>query len=106
MEIHPNIIHPSTPRPPQWSLPLRLPHQDPIHPPHLLISTMKSIPTVCILSSEHRLGSTEVEGYEEGSWQILRSPPSSDYVSRVHATEPPGTVRQNMPVNITGISNT
>ena len=32
VEIHPNIIHPSTPRPPQWFLSLRLPHQDPIHP--------------------------------------------------------------------------
>ena len=35
LEIHPNIIHPSTPRSPQWSLSLRLPHQDPIHPPLL-----------------------------------------------------------------------
>ena len=26
-------IHPSTPRSPQWSLALRFPHQDPIHPP-------------------------------------------------------------------------
>ena len=33
LEIHPNIIHPSTPRSPQWSLSLRFPHQDPIHPP-------------------------------------------------------------------------
>ena len=32
--IHPNI-HPSTPRSPQWSLSLRFPHQDPIHPPLL-----------------------------------------------------------------------
>ena len=31
LEIHPNIIHPSTPRSPQWSS-LRFPHQDPIHP--------------------------------------------------------------------------
>jgi hypothetical protein len=31
-QIHPNIIHPSTPRSPQWSLSLRFPHQDPIHP--------------------------------------------------------------------------
>ena len=31
-EIHPNIIHPSTPRSPQWSPSLRFPHQDPIHP--------------------------------------------------------------------------
>ena len=32
LEIHPNIIHPSAPRPPQWSLSLRLPKQDPKHP--------------------------------------------------------------------------
>ena len=30
LEIHPNIIHPSTPRSPKWSLSLRFPHQDPI----------------------------------------------------------------------------
>ena len=30
LEIRPNIIHPSTPRSPQWSLSLRFPHQDPI----------------------------------------------------------------------------
>ena len=35
LEIHPNIIHPSTPRSPQWSPSLWFPHQDPIHPsPH------------------------------------------------------------------------
>ena len=33
LEIHPNIIHPSTPRSPQWSPSLRFPQQDPIHPP-------------------------------------------------------------------------
>ena len=31
-EIRPDIIHPSMPRSPQWSLSLRFPHQDPIHP--------------------------------------------------------------------------
>jgi len=36
LEIHLNIIHPSTPRSPQWPLSLRFPHQDPIPPsPHL-----------------------------------------------------------------------
>jgi len=34
-EIHPNIIHLSTPRSPQWSLSLRFPHQDSIHRPLL-----------------------------------------------------------------------
>ena len=33
LEIRPNIIHPSTPRSPQWYFSLRFPHQDPIHPP-------------------------------------------------------------------------
>ena len=32
LKIHPNIIHPSTPRSPQWSPSLRFPHQDPIQP--------------------------------------------------------------------------
>ena len=35
LQIHPNIIHPSKPRSPQWSLSSRFPHQDPIHPPLL-----------------------------------------------------------------------
>ena len=35
LEIHPNLIHPSTPRSPQWSLSLRFPHQDHIRPPLL-----------------------------------------------------------------------
>jgi hypothetical protein len=35
LEIRPNIIHPSTPRSPQWSLSLRFPHQEPIRPPLL-----------------------------------------------------------------------
>jgi len=35
LEIRSNIIRPSTPRSPQWSPSLRLPRQDPIHPPLL-----------------------------------------------------------------------
>jgi len=35
LEIYLNIIHPSTPRSPQWSPSFRFPHQDPIHPPLL-----------------------------------------------------------------------
>ena len=32
LEIHSNIIHPSTPRSHQWPPSFRFPHQDPIHP--------------------------------------------------------------------------
>ena len=35
LETHPDIIQPSTPRSPQWSLSLRFTHQDPIRPPLL-----------------------------------------------------------------------
>ena len=35
LEIHPNIIHPSTLRSPQWFPSLRFPQQDRIHPPLL-----------------------------------------------------------------------
>ena len=45
LEIHPNIIHPSTPRSPQWSLSLRFPHQDPIHPP--LFAHTRHRPSPC-----------------------------------------------------------
>ena len=38
LEIHTNIIQPSTPRFPQWSLSLRFPQQDTLHP-HLLTHT-------------------------------------------------------------------
>ena len=43
LEIHPDIIHPSTPRSPQWSLSLRFPHQDPIHPP--LLTNTRHMPS-------------------------------------------------------------
>jgi len=33
LEIHPNIIHTSTPRSPQWSHSLRFPHEDSTHTP-------------------------------------------------------------------------
>ena len=47
LEIHPNIIHPPTPRSPQWSLSLRFPHQDPIHPPLLTHTRHMPSPSHC-----------------------------------------------------------
>ena len=52
LEIHPNIIHPSTPRSPQWSLSLQFPNQDPIHPtsPHPYAPHAQPISFFSILS--------------------------------------------------------
>ena len=46
LEIHPNI-HPSIRRSPHWSLSLRFPHQDPIHP--VSSPTRATCPTHLIL---------------------------------------------------------
>ena len=53
LETHRNVIHPSTPRSPQWSLSLQFPHQDPIHPPpspHPYMSHAQPISFFSILS--------------------------------------------------------
>ena len=47
LEIHPNIIHPSTPRSPQSSPSLRFPHQHPIHPP--LLTHTRHIPSPSLM---------------------------------------------------------
>ena len=52
LEIRPNIIHPSTPRSPQWSPSLRFPHQDLIHPPLLTHTRHMSSPTTVSLVYE------------------------------------------------------
>ena len=51
LEIHPNIIHPSTPRSLQWYPSPRFPHQDPIHPsPHPYAPHVQPISFFSILS--------------------------------------------------------
>ena len=46
LEIRLNIIHPSTPRSPQWSLSLRFSHQDPIH---VQVTVLHLIVVYCVL---------------------------------------------------------
>ena len=54
LEIHPNIIHPSTPMSPQWTLSLRFPHQDPNTPsPHPYALHAQPISFFSILSPAH-----------------------------------------------------
>ena len=72
LEIHPNIIHPSTPRSPQWSPSLRFPHQDPIHPP--LFTHTIFIP-LCML--RETLPSGDPSGGVVYPWIILSPEESS-----------------------------
>ena len=53
LEIRPNIIHPSTPRSPQWSLSVWFPHQDPIHPPLLTHTCHMPSPSHWVRSPNH-----------------------------------------------------
>ena len=74
LEILSNIIQPSTPRSPQWSLSLRFPHQDPVHPPlltHTLCKRHKTkfcveFCTKCEMKNNGLMGS-ELKPTEKGS---------------------------------------
>ena len=86
LEIHPNIIHPSTPGYPQWSLSLRFPHQDPIAslsspihatcPAHLILLNFI---TRTILGEEYR-------SFSSSLCNLLLSPviPRSKYSPQHH----------------------
>ena len=81
LEIHPNIIDPSAPRSPHWSLSLQFPHQDPIHPlsspihatcPANLI--LLDIITRTILGEQHK-------SFSSSLCNLLHSPVTSSLLS-------------------------
>ena len=80
LEIRPNIIHPSTPRSPQWSPSLRFPHQDPIHP---LSSPIRATwPTRLILLdfiTRITLGE-EYKSFSSSLCNLLHSPVTSSFL--------------------------
>ena len=76
-EIRSNIIHPSTPRSPQWSLSLRFPHQDPIHPPLLThlnvwVQTIDIATNDCGLTKEIRSGYFVTKSKHEYAYVLSR----------------------------------
>ena len=73
-EIHPNIIHPSTPRSPQWSLSLRFPHQDPLHPP--LLTHTRHMPSPSHFITRTILGE-QYKSFSSSLCNLLHSPITS-----------------------------
>ena len=80
LEIHPNT-HPSTSRSPQWSLSLRFPHQDPIHP---LSSPIRATCPAYIILPDFITRTTLGEEYRSFSsslCSLLHSPVTSSLLS-------------------------
>ena len=74
LQIHPNIIHPSTPRSPQWALSLRFPQQDPIHPPPLThMHHMPSPSHSSLFYHPHNTGE-EYKSFSSSLCSLLHSP--------------------------------
>ena len=89
LKIHPNIIHPSTPRSPHWSPSLRFPQQKPIHPPLLKYTHRYSTPLLINVGNKKRMN-TFVRKYHGGlvstekeeTQQLWTSPMKTEHISK------------------------
>ena len=77
LEIHPNIIHPSTPRSSQWSPSLRFPHQNPIQPP--LLNDTRHMPSQSYSSRfyHHTILGEQYKSFSSSLCNLLLSPVTS-----------------------------
>ena len=93
LESNPNIIHPSTPRSPQWFLSLRFPRQDPIH--HPFLTHMRHMPSPSHSSRfyhPHNIGwrlQILAPRYAISSTPPLPRPPRSKYSPQHHVLKHP-----------------
>ena len=89
LKIRPNIIHPSTPRSPQWSPSLRFPHQDPYTPsPHPYAPHAQPISFFSILSpAQYWVRSTNHSAPRYAISSI--PPPRSKYSPQHHVLKHP-----------------
>jgi len=82
LEIHPNIIHPSTPRSPQWSLYLRFPHQDPIHPPLLTHTRHMPSPSHSSRFYHRTILGEDYKSFSSSLCSLLQSPVTSSLLGQ------------------------
>ena len=75
LEIHPNIINPSTPRYPQWSPSFRFPHQEPIHAP--LLTHTRHMPSPSHSSQFRTILGEEYISFSSSLCSLLHSPVTS-----------------------------
>ena len=77
LEIHPNIIHPSTPKSPQWSPSLRFPQQDPIHPLSSLICATCPAHLILLDFIARTILGEEYKSFSSSLCNLLHSPVTS-----------------------------
>ena len=77
LEIHPNSIHPSTPRSPKWSPSLRYPHQDPIHPLSSPIRATCPAHLILLYFITHTMLGEEYKSFSSSLCNFLHSPVTS-----------------------------
>ena len=77
LETHPNIIHPSTTRSPQWSLSFRFPQQDPIHPLSSPICATCPAHLILLDFITRRVLGEEYKSFSSSLCNLLHSPVTS-----------------------------
>ena len=81
LETHPNIIHPSTPRSPQWSPSLRFPQQDPVHPLSSPIRTTCPAHFILLDFITRTILGEQYKSFSSSLCNLLHSPATSSLLS-------------------------